>query len=121
MAPIVELLDAAQIQLDEASDTLSRYQSALDLDPERLAEVEAQIGKLHELSRKHRVPMSELARARDDAARRARSAARRRREPRDAAREQQARCAREYATAAQRADRAHARAAAQARRMRSPR
>ncbi len=61
MTPIVDLLDAAQIQLNEASDTLSRYQSALDLDPERLADVEAQIGKLHELSRKHRVPMAELA------------------------------------------------------------
>jgi DNA repair protein RecN (Recombination protein N) len=61
MTAIVDLLDAAQIQLNEASDTLSRYQSALELDPERLGEVEAQIGKLHELSRKHRVPMGELA------------------------------------------------------------
>jgi len=60
MTPIVDLLDAAQIQLNEASDTLARYQSALELDPERLAEVEAQIGKLHELARKHRVPMAEL-------------------------------------------------------------
>ncbi|HVV97720.1 MAG TPA: DNA repair protein RecN [Rhodanobacteraceae bacterium] len=61
MTPIVDLLDAAQIQLTEASDTLSRYQSALELDPDRLAEVEAQIAKLHELSRKHRVPMTGLA------------------------------------------------------------
>jgi DNA repair protein RecN (Recombination protein N) len=60
MTPIVELLDAAQIQLNEASDALARYQSALDLDPERLAEVEAQLGKLHELARKHRVAMREL-------------------------------------------------------------
>ena len=60
IAPIADLLDAAQIQLNEASDTLSRYQSALDLDPDRLAEVEAQLGKLHELARKHRVSMSEL-------------------------------------------------------------
>jgi DNA repair protein RecN (Recombination protein N) len=60
IAPIVDLLDAAQIQLTEANDTLARYQSALDLDPGRLAEAETQIGKLHELSRKHRVPMKEL-------------------------------------------------------------
>jgi len=60
MTPIIELLDAAQIQLNEASDALARYQSALDLDPERLTEVEAQLGKLHELARKHRVPMAEL-------------------------------------------------------------
>jgi DNA repair protein RecN (Recombination protein N) len=61
MTPIVDLLDAAQIQLTEACDTLSRYQSALDLDPGRLAEVEAEIAKVHELSRKHRVPMAELS------------------------------------------------------------
>ena len=60
MAPIADLLDAAQIHLNEAADTLSRYQSALELDPGRLAEVDAQIGTLHELSRKHRVPMAEL-------------------------------------------------------------
>jgi DNA repair protein RecN (Recombination protein N) len=60
LAPIGELLDAAQIQLSEAGDALARYQSALDLDPERLAEAEAQLGKLHELARKHRVRMPEL-------------------------------------------------------------
>jgi DNA repair protein RecN (Recombination protein N) len=60
LAPIGELIDAAQIQLDEAGDALARYQSALDLDPERLAEAETQLGKLHELARKHRVRMPEL-------------------------------------------------------------
>lgn len=60
LAPLGELVDAAQIQLAEAGDTLARYQSALDLDPERLAETEAQLGKLHELARKHRVRMDEL-------------------------------------------------------------
>jgi len=60
LAPIGELVDAAQIQLAEANDTLARYQDALDLDPERLAETEAQLGKLHELARKHRVRMPEL-------------------------------------------------------------
>jgi len=61
LAPLAELVDAAQIQLSEASDTLSRYQSALDLDPQRLADAEALLGKLHELARKHRVRMPELA------------------------------------------------------------
>jgi DNA repair protein RecN (Recombination protein N) len=68
VTPVADLIDAAQIQLNEASDTLARYQSALELDPDRLAEVEAQLGKLHELSRKHRVPMAEL-RAHADALR----------------------------------------------------
>jgi DNA repair protein RecN (Recombination protein N) len=60
LAPIGELVDAAQIQLGEANDALARYQSALDLDPDSLAEAETQLGKLHELARKHRVRMPEL-------------------------------------------------------------
>ncbi|KAB2900339.1 MAG: DNA repair protein RecN [Dokdonella sp.] len=60
LAPLAELLDSAQIQLGEAGDTLARYQSALELDPERLADAEARLGKLHELARKHRVRMDEL-------------------------------------------------------------
>ena len=57
---IGDLLDAARIHVDESVDSLARYQSSLDLDPDRYAEIDAQIGKLHELSRKHRVPMAEL-------------------------------------------------------------
>jgi DNA repair protein RecN (Recombination protein N) len=60
LAPIGELVDAAQIQLSEANDALARHQSALDLDPDSLAEAEAQLGKLHEVARKHRVRMPEL-------------------------------------------------------------
>ncbi len=60
LAPARELLDAAGIQLGEANDLIARYRDALDLDPERLAEAEAQIARLHELSRKHRVPAAEL-------------------------------------------------------------
>jgi DNA repair protein RecN (Recombination protein N) len=55
-----DLLEAAAIQLDEANGSLGRYRDALDLDPERLAEAEAQITKLHELGRKHRVPVAAL-------------------------------------------------------------
>jgi DNA repair protein RecN (Recombination protein N) len=60
LAPIGDLLETARIQLNEAGDSLARYQSALDLDPERLAENESQLGKLHELARKHRVRMPDL-------------------------------------------------------------
>ncbi|HEY6943386.1 DNA repair protein RecN [Dokdonella sp.] len=66
LAPAGELLDAAQIQLSEANDALARYQSALDLDPDSLAEAEAQLGKLHELARKHRVRMADLKPHADD-------------------------------------------------------
>src|SRR5262249_44517073 len=60
LQPTRELLDAAAIQLDEANDLLGRYRDALELDPERLADMEAQIAKLHELGRKHRVPVANL-------------------------------------------------------------
>ena len=55
-----DLLDAAAIQLGEANDVIARYRDALDLDPERLADAEAQIARLHELSRKHRTPVANL-------------------------------------------------------------
>ncbi len=55
-----ELLDAAAIQLGEAHSAIGRYRDGLELDPDRFAEIEAQIAKLHELSRKHRVPAAEL-------------------------------------------------------------
>ncbi|TDR39143.1 DNA replication and repair protein RecN [Tahibacter aquaticus] len=55
-----ELLESLEIQLGEAADTLSRYQDGLELDPERLQELDAQLSKLHELSRRHRLPVHEL-------------------------------------------------------------
>jgi DNA repair protein RecN (Recombination protein N) len=60
LSPARELLDAAGIQLGETNSLIARYRDSLDLDPERLAESEAQIARLHELARKHRVPMAEL-------------------------------------------------------------
>jgi DNA repair protein RecN (Recombination protein N) len=55
-----DLIEAASIQLSEASSLIARYRDELDLDPDRLADVEAQIAKLHELSRRHRVPTAGL-------------------------------------------------------------
>jgi DNA repair protein RecN (Recombination protein N) len=60
LTPARELIEAAVIQLGEANNLIARYRDALDLDPERLSEAEAQIARLHELARKHRVPMAEL-------------------------------------------------------------
>ncbi|MBU6198021.1 MAG: DNA repair protein RecN [Xanthomonadaceae bacterium] len=60
LAPARELLDAAAIQLGEAHTAIGRYRDGLELDPDRYAETEAQIAKLHELSRKHRIPAAEL-------------------------------------------------------------
>ena len=56
----VEMLDGARIQLGEASDSLSRYAQDLDLDPERYAEADAHLSALHDLSRRHHMPATEL-------------------------------------------------------------
>ena len=60
LAPSAEAIESLEIQLGDIADALSRYQDGLELDPERLAETEAQLSKLHELSRRHRLPMHEL-------------------------------------------------------------
>lgn len=60
LAPLRELLDNATIQLGEAADGLGRYAQDVDLDPERYTEVDTHLTRLHELSRKHRTPVTEL-------------------------------------------------------------
>jgi DNA repair protein RecN (Recombination protein N) len=60
LAPLLDLLDNASIQLSEAADGLGRYALDVDLDPERYAEVDTHLTRLHELSRRHRVPVAEL-------------------------------------------------------------
>jgi len=60
LAPSLELLDNAAIELGEAADGLGRYAQDVDLDPERYTEVDNHLGHLHELSRRHRLPITEL-------------------------------------------------------------
>ncbi len=50
----------AAMQLREAADTVRRLLDRLDLDPERLAEVERRVEAVHDLARKHRVRPAEL-------------------------------------------------------------
>lgn len=58
--PMLELLDNAAIQLGEATDMLGRYAQDIDLDPERFAQVDEHLAHLHELGRRHHVPLDEL-------------------------------------------------------------
>ncbi len=60
LAPLLELLDNASIELGEAADGLGRYAQDVDLDPERYTEVDNHLAHLHELSRRHRLPLAEL-------------------------------------------------------------
>jgi DNA repair protein RecN (Recombination protein N) len=58
---LLELLDAAAIQLGEVGNGLEHYAQDVDLDPQRYAEIDAHLAHLHELARRHRVPVAELS------------------------------------------------------------
>jgi DNA repair protein RecN (Recombination protein N) len=60
IGPARELLDAALIQLKEAAGVLRAYRDHLDLDPERLDEVDRRLAAVQEMARKHRVRPEEL-------------------------------------------------------------
>ena len=57
---VAELLNNAVIQVQETISELRHYADNLELDPERLQEVEQRINAMHTLSRKHRVEAEEL-------------------------------------------------------------
>ncbi|MDQ3188132.1 MAG: DNA repair protein RecN [Pseudomonadota bacterium] len=54
ITPIVELLDTARIQLDEAVAALTRYLDRSDLDASRLALIDSRVAALHSAARKFR-------------------------------------------------------------------
>lgn len=61
IAEAVETLDSAMIQLEETDRFLNRYLQRADLDPARLAELEARIQNIHNVSRKYRVQPEEIS------------------------------------------------------------
>jgi DNA repair protein RecN (Recombination protein N) len=65
LAGVDALLDSAGIQLDEALAGLERLRDDLDLDPAQLHDLERRLSRLHDLARKHRVPLEQLAERRD--------------------------------------------------------
>lgn len=52
LAEVADLLDSATISLQEAGSALGRYLSKTDLDPDRLAEVEARVSDIFDAARK---------------------------------------------------------------------
>ena len=60
LEPVAALLDTARIQVNEAHDSLVHYQDQLELDPQQLADADAKLATLHELARKHQLPMDQL-------------------------------------------------------------
>ncbi|MDF1630479.1 MAG: DNA repair protein RecN [Alcanivoracaceae bacterium] len=53
-------VESARLQVEAAADDLRHYLDRLDLDPERLIQVEERLGQAYTLARKHRVRPEEL-------------------------------------------------------------
>jgi DNA repair protein RecN (Recombination protein N) len=53
LAPIVESLQTAQVQIEDAASSLSRYAGKLRFEPERLGEIEERLFLIGRLVRKH--------------------------------------------------------------------
>ena len=60
LRPAIALMEAAEIQLNEAVNELLSFGEGFQADPERLETVNRRLGALHDLARKHKVPASEL-------------------------------------------------------------
>lgn len=60
LIPVGDLLNAALIQVQEASSELRGYVQALDLDPAHLTQIDQRLTAAHQLARKHRVDAGEL-------------------------------------------------------------
>lgn len=60
LAEVHALLESADVQMKEALSQLQHLLDGIELDGAELAELEAQIGHWHALSRRHRVPLDAL-------------------------------------------------------------
>jgi DNA repair protein RecN (Recombination protein N) len=57
---VLDVMESARIELDEAVSALARYRSKLEVDPRRLAECEQRIATVHEVCRKYRINTDQL-------------------------------------------------------------
>lgn len=57
---IIDLLEPAQIQLQETVYGLRHYQQRLELDPQRLREVEARLDAVHTVARKFKLQIADI-------------------------------------------------------------
>lgn len=57
---VSELLSSAQIQIEEASQELRHYLDRVEVNPERLSEVEERLSSIYDTARKHRLQPDEL-------------------------------------------------------------
>lgn len=71
LAEVLNTIESARLQAEAAADDLRHYTDGLELDPERLAQVEERLDQVYTLARKHRVLPEQLvehhSRLREDA------------------------------------------------------
>ncbi len=60
LAPLIELLNSAEIQIQEATDSLRRYRERIDMDPDRQNRVEERLDAMHAIARKHRIAVDAI-------------------------------------------------------------
>ncbi|MCP3673586.1 MAG: DNA repair protein RecN [Gammaproteobacteria bacterium] len=60
LTPAGEMLHAASIQIQEATEELRHYQDKVEQDPEKLHQLDQRLSLLHELARKHRTDVKVL-------------------------------------------------------------
>ena len=60
LAAVAELVDSATIQLQEAAGELRNYLDRLEVDPQRLDEIEQRLAEIHQIARKHHIKPEEL-------------------------------------------------------------
>ena len=65
LSPIAELLSSAQVQTQESIYELTHYLNSLSVDEKSIAELEARLGELHDLARKHNCQITELLTVRE--------------------------------------------------------
>ncbi len=58
---ILDVIEPAQIQLQEAVYSLRHYQQGLDVDPRRLSEVDSRLDAIHSAARKYRTTPEQLS------------------------------------------------------------
>ena len=61
LAPVIEALDGAELQLQDAAHSLSSYLNRADLDPRRLSELDERMSAWMSLARRFRRPPEDLA------------------------------------------------------------
>ena len=58
---IIQLMETAEIQLNEAVSDLHAFHESFDANPQRLEQVNARLSELHAIARKHRVKPEQLS------------------------------------------------------------